>query len=45
MTMIDLPPGTAFDLELVWEQFGETRATTIEELQCATDLPTAPEAP
>jgi hypothetical protein len=41
MTMIDLAPGSRFDLKVVWEQFGETRATTIEDLQCAADTPTA----
>jgi hypothetical protein len=45
MTMIDLPPGSRFDLTVVWEQFGEARTTTIEDLQCAVDLATTPSNP
>lgn len=42
MTMIDLPPGTRFDLEVRWEQFGETRTALIEDLQCASETPVTP---
>lgn len=42
MTMIDLPPGTRFDLEVRWKQFGETRSAIIEDLQCASDTPATP---
>lgn len=39
MTMIDLPPGSRFKLEVTWEQFGETRSFRIEDLQCTSDPP------
>lgn len=42
MTMIDLPPGTHFDLEVRWEQFGATRSAFIEDLRCASDTPATP---
>ena len=37
MTMIDLPPGARFDLEVRWHQFGDTHTAIIEDLQCAPD--------
>lgn len=45
MTMIDLPPGSRFDLVVTWQQFGETRTFTIEDLECAVDTLTAPVSP
>jgi hypothetical protein len=42
MTMIDLSPGTRFDLEVRWEQFGASRSAVIEDLQCASDTPATP---
>jgi hypothetical protein len=37
MSIFDLKPGTMFDLKVVWEQHGETRSATIENIQCAHD--------
>ncbi|MFA7388711.1 MAG: hypothetical protein WCZ87_13765, partial [Thiohalobacteraceae bacterium] len=43
MSVFDVAPGTIFDLELVWRQYGEVRSATIERVQCAPDEPYAPE--
>ena len=45
MSVFDVAPGTVFDLELVWRQYGETRSATIESVQCAPDEPYAVEVP
>jgi hypothetical protein len=42
MTMIDLPPGSRFDLEITWVQFGESRSMLVEDMQCATNQSATP---
>lgn len=39
MSAFDLPPGQAFDLELVWRRGEEERRGMIKALRCAADTP------
>jgi hypothetical protein len=43
MSMFDIKPGTRFDLKVVWQQYGETRSASIENMQCAADVERGPE--
>jgi hypothetical protein len=45
MTVFGLPPGSAFDLEVVWRQPGKTRSARIEGMHCAEDLHVEPVSP
>lgn len=45
MSIFNLPPGSAFDLEVVWRWQGKTRSVRIEEMRCAEDLHLEPESP
>jgi len=38
MSLFNLPPGTKFDLNVVWRQFGKNRSATIKGMQCADDV-------
>jgi hypothetical protein len=38
MSIFNLKPGQKFDLKVVWEQHGETRSATINNIQCANDI-------
>jgi hypothetical protein len=38
MTAFGLPPGAVFDLDLVWQQDGQTRTTRISSIECAPDV-------
>ncbi len=37
MTVFNLPPGTRFDLHVVWQQFGERHSVVLKGLHCAPD--------
>lgn len=37
MSIFNLPPGTRFDLKVVWRQFDAVHSTVIKNLQCAAD--------
>jgi len=43
MTLYGLPPGTQFNLELVWYENGERRHARIDGLECAPDIHPTPE--
>ena len=45
MSVFNLPPGSAFDLEVVWRWQGKTRSARIEEMRCAEDLQLEPDSP
>lgn len=45
MSVFDLPPGTRFDLTLVWQQYGKRHSATLTAIQCAPDTPGGTEAP
>lgn len=38
MTSFNLSPGTAFDLEVVWQQYGKTQRAWLKGVQCAADI-------
>lgn len=38
MSIFNLAPGSAFDLDVVWRWHGKTRAVRIEKMRCADDL-------
>jgi hypothetical protein len=38
MSIFDLAPGTAFDLEVVWRQHGKTHTQLIKGIECAPDI-------
>jgi hypothetical protein len=38
MSIFNLKPGTKFDLQVVWHQYGQTRSATIKDIQCAADI-------
>lgn len=38
MTAFGLPPGSVFDLDLVWQEDGETRSSRIPAIECAPDV-------
>jgi hypothetical protein len=38
MTAFGLPPGTVFDLDLVWQEDGKVRSTRIAAIECAPDV-------
>jgi len=38
MSLFDLRPGATFDLKIVWQQHGKTRAHTIRNIQCSPDI-------
>jgi hypothetical protein len=38
MTAFGLPPGTVFDLELVWQEDGTTHSAQISSIECAPDV-------
>ncbi len=42
MTLYGLPPGSRFDLKVVWRQGGERHQTIIPDIQCAEDLDLQP---
>ncbi len=42
MSVFDLAPGTAFDLDVVWRQRGERRSVRLTGLRCAPDIEIAP---
>lgn len=37
MSIIDLSPGSEFDLTVVWHQYGRRHEATIEDMRCAAD--------
>ena len=45
MSVFNLPPGSAFDLEVIWRWQGKTRSARIEEMRCAEDLRLEPDSP
>jgi hypothetical protein len=45
MSTFNLPPGTRFDLEVVWHQYGEIHRARIEGLECAADVQLDPAEP
>ncbi|HYQ70449.1 MAG TPA: hypothetical protein VET88_00825 [Gammaproteobacteria bacterium] len=38
MTAIGLPPGTVFDLDLVWQEDGKPRTERLAAIECAPDV-------
>lgn len=42
MSMVDVPAGENIDLTVVWRQHGREHRATIEDLQCAPDVPSKP---
>lgn len=44
LSMFNLRPGTAFDLDVVWYEGNRRRGARIEKLRCAPDMPVAPGA-
>ena len=38
MSIFQLPPGTSFQLDLSWTQYGETRGARIQDIRCAADI-------
>lgn len=45
MSMMDLTPGSRFDLKVVWHQYGEMRSALIKDMRCAADIAHAPVQP
>jgi len=45
MTLYGLPPGTRFDLKIVWKENGKSESGIIEKLECAPDLQLDPKEP
>lgn len=37
MSLFNLPPGSTFDLDVVWRRQGKTRSVRIEKMRCAED--------
>lgn len=44
MTIYNLPPGSKFDLEVVWQEDGERKTATINAIECAPDIHPEPES-
>ena len=44
MSVFDLRPGTVFDLDVVWRQYGKTHTVRLEGMQCAPDIHPGPES-
>jgi len=44
MSVYGLPPGTRFDLDVVWRQRGERHEVRVKELRCAPDVSPEPTA-
>lgn len=44
LSVFNLPPGTNFDLDVVWHEGDVRRQARIEGLRCAPDIPVAPRA-
>lgn len=44
LSVFNLAPGTAFDLDVVWYEGKARRQARIESLRCAPDVPVAPRA-
>lgn len=42
MSLFGLEPAESFDLKVVWTQAGRRQAATIEDIQCAPDVPRSP---
>lgn len=42
MSMVDVPAGETIELTVVWHQHGREHTATIEDLQCAPDVPSNP---
>ena len=38
MSDFDLRPGTKFDLQISWQQFGQSHRAVIKNMQCAADI-------
>lgn len=45
MSMVDLAPGSRFDLTVVWHQYNERRSAVIKDMQCAPDVAHDPVQP
>ena len=44
MSIFNLPPGTRFDLTVVWTQYGSEHRAVIRGIQCAPDIEVSPPA-
>lgn len=45
MSVFGVPPGEVVDLTVRWHQHGDMHSATIEEIQCAPDVPSQPAPP
>lgn len=43
MSIFDLKPGTTFDLEVVWHQYGDVHRVKVKDIRCAPDIHIQPE--